>query len=291
MRSGPRKATGRRAGNWYVAAALRRREAAIGAALRAGAAGGAVALALGLAACGDDSEQAATDYEVSAEASFPEPQKLAQTSQLRIEVTNEDDETIPDVGVIVDGFSYELTDPNDPEQPDPAVADPSRPQFVVERSPIEFFAEAAEGEEASLVDREVAVPYGRGTAYAGTYTLGSLAPGKTALFRWDVTAVKAGPYEIAWQITGDTAPGHNIVDEVGEPVSGSFEGKVSDAPVDARVGKDGTTVIREGQGGARRSEDYGGGPGAGGGSDAGGAESGSGGGEAGSGSGGDSDGY
>jgi hypothetical protein len=210
---------------------------------------GAIALALGLAACGDDSQEpadAGAGYEVSAEAMWPEDQKLAKSSRLLIEVTNQGEEVIPDIAVTVLGFDYELRDPNNRDLPDPDVADPERPQFVVDKSPIEFETEEL-GSDASLVDREVAVPYGRQTSYVGTYTLGELDPDETAIFRWDVTAVKAGPYKLDWSVAGGTEPGDTVVDTAGDPVEGSFSGVVSDAPVDAEVAKDGKSVVREGK--------------------------------------------
>ena len=209
----------------------------------------AIALALGLAACGGGSDQPAdaeAGYEVSAEAMWPEDQKLAKSSRLQIEVTNQGEEVIPDIAVTVLGFDYELRDPNNRDLPDPDVADPERPQFVVDKSPIEFLTEEA-GPDDSLVDKEVAVPYGRQTAYVGTYTLGALDPEETAIFRWDVTAVKAGPYELDWSVAGGTEPGDNAVDTAGNPVEGSFAGIVSDEPVDAEVAKDGKSVVREGK--------------------------------------------
>lgn len=199
---------------------------------------------LAMASCGGDDQSADSDagYQVSAKGSFPEEQKLARTSQLRIEVTNEDDRTIPDIAATVLGFNYELKDPQNAELPDPDVADPERPQFVVDRSPIEYLTPKAEP-DSSLVDKEVAVPYGRQTAYVGTSALGALAPGKTAVFRWDVTAVKAGPYNLKWSVAAGVEPDQTAEGSDGQPIGGSFVGEVDDAPVDAEVAKDGKSVI------------------------------------------------
>jgi len=38
------------------------------------------------------------------------------------------------------------------------------------------------------------------TAYVGTWALGPLKPGEQKTFRWDVTAVRAGPYEITYEV-------------------------------------------------------------------------------------------
>lgn len=205
------------------------------------------ASALVLGACGgggerQDANEPEGTYEVDAQASFPDEQKLARPSQMRIEVENVGTETIPNIAATVTGFDYQLADPNNPELPDPSVADPGRPRFVVDRSPIEFIDPPTASDERSLVDQEVDPPYGRKTAYVGTYTLGELPPGETATFRWDVTAVNAGDYDIEWTIAGSTSGKSRAVDSNGETSTGSFKGTVDNAPVDAEIGKDGKSV-------------------------------------------------
>jgi hypothetical protein len=203
-----------------------------------------------LAACGDGAtEDSAEDFEVDVlKQEFPEVQKLARTSVMTIEVENIDTRTIPDIGVTVEGFDYELTDPGDPDLPDPDVADPARPQFVVNRSPVEYLTPTGpdtQAEERSLVDEEVEVPYGRGTDFVGTYTLGELPAGESAQFRWDVTAVQAGPYELTWRVVAGTSHDLNAVGTDGQPVEGSFSGKVSDAQVKADIARDGKSIITD----------------------------------------------
>lgn len=204
--------------------------------------------AVALAACGGEPEdKTAGEFEVEVvDATFPDDQKLARTSDLEIEVENTGSETIPDIAVTVNGFNYELTDPGDAELPDPSVADPERPRFVVNRSPIEFLPQEKRA-DPSLVDREVAPPYGRQTAFVNTYTLGELPAGESAVFRWNVTAVQPGEYDIEWTVDAGTGPDTKAVDSGGSAPSGGFSGVVEDAPVEARIGKDGKTVITEGR--------------------------------------------
>ena len=83
------------------------------------------------------------------------------------------------------------------ENRDPELADPERPQFVINGVPREIggFPEAKE-----------ASPLGCDTAYVNTWACGPLAEGKQRTFRWSVTAVQAGDFEINWRVAaGSTA--------------------------------------------------------------------------------------
>jgi hypothetical protein len=177
------------------------------------------------------------------EVSFPKKQKLAKDSRLTIEVRNVGDETISDISVTLDGFSKKLEDPYDPGEVDPNVADPSRPVFVVDQSPVEFLRSRVPVDQ-SLVDREVNPPYGRETAYVNTYSLGELAPKDTALFRWDVSAVEAGPYKLEYTVNVGLDGVAEAVSEGGEPLEGDISGVISDRSPAARVlSSDGETIV------------------------------------------------
>ena len=88
-----------------------------------------------LAACGgerQDENEVSGDFPVEVvAAAFPDDQKLAKSSDLTITLRNAGDETIPNVGVTVNGFNYRKTD-------DPSLADPERPVFAVNGVPIEI---------------------------------------------------------------------------------------------------------------------------------------------------------
>jgi hypothetical protein len=190
-----------------------------------------------------DANEPSGDFPVAVDASFPDDQKLAQDSRLQVEVENVGDETIPNANVTVDGFSKLLRDPNDPARVDPRQADPQRPVFVVDKSPSEFNRERSTTNQ-SLVDREVNPPAGNDTAYVDTYSLGQLAPGDTAVFRWDVSAIDPGPYKITYRVNAGLDGKAKAVDEDGggQPI-GEFAGVIQDEAPGARVADDGETIV------------------------------------------------
>lgn len=182
------------------------------------------------------------------EVSFPTQQALAKDSRLVIDVRNVGDRTIPNVNVTVHGFQRKVRNPADPSEVDPELADPERPVFVVNQSPIEFLREPEEG-QPSLVDREVTPPAGndrRGTVYVDTYSLGELPPDESALFRWDVSAVESGPFRLTYEVHAGLDGKAQAVSEGGEPLSGSIAGTIRDTPEQAKVAEsDGKTIVTE----------------------------------------------
>ena len=163
------------------------------------------------------------------ESSFPQKQKLAQSSDLAITVRNSGDETVPNVAVTLKGLSYRAT------QPDVANAD--RPQFAINGVPREIggFPEAKD-----------ATPLGCDSAYVNTWACGPLKPGAERTFVWKVTAVKAGPYDISWRVAaGLNGKAKAVATGGGAAPSGSFSGTVSNEAPDVRIADDGKTVVNE----------------------------------------------
>jgi hypothetical protein len=208
---------------WYVRRALeaRRNLCALGLA-------GVVALA----GCGggerQDEDEPEGDFSVEVvRASFPVDQKLAKSSNLLLTVRNAGDRTIPNIAVTVDGFNVRRADPE--------LADPERPQFVINGVPRQIggFPEAKE-----------ASPLGCDTAYVNTWACGPLAAGGEKTFRWSVTAVQAGDFEIDWRVAaGLDGKAKAVGAGGGEAPSGSFTGSVSDEAPEVRVADDGKTVV------------------------------------------------
>lgn len=185
-----------------------------------------------VAGCGGGERQDADEPEGEfpvevVDASFPSGQKLAKSSRLEITLRNAGRSTIPNIAVTVDGFDYRKTDET--------VADPKRPVFVINgvSRDIGGFPEAKE-----------AAPMGCDTAYVNTWACGPLRPGRQKTFRWSVTAVKAGPYEIAWRAAaGLDGKARAVSAGDGEAPRGSFSGSISDEPPQTRVADDGRTVV------------------------------------------------
>jgi hypothetical protein len=191
----------------------------------------ACATALALASCGGDRQDKGEpkgNYKVEVvSASFPEKQKLAKTSSLRIVVRNADDKTIPNIAVTVSGF--------DVRRDDPDLADPDRPIFVINGRPknIGGFPESKE-----------AAPPGCETTYVNTWACGPLKPGRQKEFKWTVTAVRAGDFTLRYVVAaGLNGKAKAIDDQGGGRPLGVFHGTVDDKPPQTRVADDGHTVV------------------------------------------------
>jgi hypothetical protein len=197
------------------------------------------ASALGATGCGgnqkQDKSEAKANFPVKlVRASFPRNQSLAKNSTLEIVVQNAGQQMIPDISVTVKcgsalggSFSTATQDTN--------VADPERPQFIVNKLP------TATDRVNPPLDP---APLERSSSYVDTYPLGPLGPRHTATFMWDVTAVKAGPYHLCWRVNAGLYGKAKAVPASGSaPVSGEFKGKVSNKPPKATIGPDGRSII------------------------------------------------
>jgi hypothetical protein len=121
---------------------------------------------------------------------------------------------LPNPSVTIDSFNRNSTQSN--------LADASRPVFVVNRG-----------------------PYGGDTANQATSAFGrELQPGDVARFKWNVTAVQAGPYKIKWTVSAGLFGKAIAVDRLGrENPSGVFIGRISNAAPHSTVNfKNGKTV-------------------------------------------------
>ena len=178
-----------------------------------------IACAAIIAGCGgggprQDADEPEGSYKVQVvEAKFPDKQSLAKRSEMVITVKNVDTKTIPNVAVTVKSF--------DSRKNDPTLADPRRPQFVVNTG-----------------------PSGGETAYVGTSALGPLKPGQTKTFKWDVTAVAAGKYALKYSVAAGLDGKAKAVLAGGGRPTGEFVGEISNEAPEARVADDGKTVVK-----------------------------------------------
>jgi hypothetical protein len=184
-------------------------------------------------ACGggerqDENEPEGTFKVDVTRASFPAEQTLAKVSEVRITVRNVDTKDVPNVAVTLNGLDVRLDDAS--------LADPSRPQFVINAVPTNIggFPEAKE-----------AGPKGGETAYVNTWALGELKPNESKTFVWKVTAVRAGKYKLAYEVSGGLNGKAKAVDASGKQPKGSFTGEVSKEPPKTRVADDGKTVVED----------------------------------------------
>jgi hypothetical protein len=200
---------------------------------RGGIALAGVAGLVALGGCGGGTRQDENEPEGNfpvevVSATFPEKQKLAQTSELVITVRNSGQDTIPNIAATVQGLNYRSTQPD--------LSDPERPRFALEgiQRQIGGFPEAKD-----------ASPAGCDTAYVNTWACGPLRPGAETTLVWRVTPVKAGPYDVSWRLAAGLNGKAKAVAAGGGAPTGSFSGNVSRAAPKVRIANDGKTVIDE----------------------------------------------
>lgn len=186
--------------------------------MRAGGAALAALAALAVSACGgsqQDAHEPSGKFKVQiVQQSFPSKQKLAKRSTMVIAVKNIDNRALPNPSVTIDSFSRNSTQTN--------LADASRPVFIVNTG-----------------------PRGGETANQNTSAFGQpLAPGRTAVFKWHVTAVQAGPYKIHFTVSAGLFGKAVAVDAQGNRNPGGlFAGTISNAAPHSVVNfKNGKTV-------------------------------------------------
>ena len=178
---------------------------------------GAAAFAVA-SGCGGNDRQDAHEpkgtYDVKVvNASFPSQQKLAEHATMQIVVRNDGDQTVPNLAVTVgrDGkqtFTY--------QSQQPGLADPTRPIWVVDEP-----------------------PHGGTTAYVDTWALGRLRPHQTKIFKWGVTAVRAGTYTIDYAVAAGLS-GNAKVRRA--DAAGTFRVDVTQKPSQACVTDSGQVV-------------------------------------------------
>jgi hypothetical protein len=171
-----------------------------------------------LAGCGGGERQDADEprgtWRVAVvEARFPERQRLAQTERMTIRVRNEDDRTIPNLAVTVDGLTARATQAG--------LSDPNRPVWIVDRPPT-----------------------GGTTAYRETWALGPVPPGGEREFSWQVTPVQAGDREVSFRVAAGLDGRAVARTEGGDVPGGRFDVRIDGEPADSRVDPRTGEVVR-----------------------------------------------
>ena len=205
-------------------------------------------LALALSACGGGQNQAASEpsghFKVNVStATFPSSQRLAQHTHLVIAVHNTGTKAIPDVAVTICNVTCAYPAPKGQGSSSQAfaadisqsyLANSSRPVWVIDRAPGSCGYSCQNGGQGAAV-----------TAYANTWALGLLAPGKTARFDWAVTAVQAGNHVVAWQVAAGLNGKAKAVLSNGSAPHGTFAVKVKTAPAQSYVNNNGQIVTKQ----------------------------------------------
>jgi hypothetical protein len=245
--------------SWYVARALRGPggESRRTRLRRAGAGFVAGALSVALLACGGDKErqdeaEPAGKYPVEiVSASFPPRQRLAETSFLRLGVTNAGEKELPALAITISIAGEEgeaALQPFSVRDPQPGLAIPDRPVWILES---EYPQLAGTSENA-----------GAQTANEKTFDFGALEPGETTEAVWKVTPVRPGSYTLTYRVDAGLHGKAVAVTEDGSPPAGSFAVTITDVPPQTRV-NDAGQVVEIPSGGGQGRQGSGGGSGGG----------------------------
>lgn len=185
-----------------------------------------------LAACGggerQDANEASGDFPVQiTQATFPNRQRLAVTSDLVLVVQNTGQETIPDLAITIS------TDPDADESfsvhsQQQGLAIPSRPVWVLEDGYPKLVGETA--------------PAGAETAASKTYSFGPLAAGASKSMVWRVTPSIAGAYTVAYRVAAGLGGKATAVTADGSIPEGEFVVEISDEPPQTHVDASGKVV-------------------------------------------------
>lgn len=178
-----------------------------------------VALGVLASGCGGsqrNAHEAKLSYKVEVvRARFPAKQAIARDTRLALVVRNAGARTIPNVAVTVDSFSY--------TSPYPQLSSSKRPVWIVNTGPGAVPTRPVQSEEVNP-------PGGAETAFVNTWALGALAPGKSRVFVWRVTPVKAGVHTIRYAVSAGLDGNARTRLAGGGLATGSFVARVAPAP-------------------------------------------------------------
>jgi hypothetical protein len=192
-----------------------------------------------LAACGgggerqDESEPEA-DFPVDvATAKFPNRQRLAEATELRLGVENTGTETIPDLAVTIfieDGGQGSF----DIRLDQPGLANPNRPVWVLEDK---YPRLAGESRPPGSSPADI--------ASSNTFAFGPLEAGEEREMIWKVTPVRGGTYTVNYEVAAGLFGKAKAVTADGSQPSGKFLVTISTKPPQARVNDEGKVEIEQ----------------------------------------------
>ena len=198
----------------------------------------ALALTLGLSACGGGGDQQDVDepsgnfpVEVT-KSKFPERQQLVKTTDLELEITNVGDQTIPDLAVTI--YTTPTGAPTGQPKPDrpfsvrldqPALADPTRPVWILEHKFPKLITPGV-----SRDDLGRAPSAGAAAAQTDTFQFGAVGSGEGKDIVWRVTPVVAGSYTVHYEVAAGLYGKAKAVTADGRPVKGEFAVRINSKP-------------------------------------------------------------
>ncbi len=171
-------------------------------------------------------------------AKFAARQRLAETSDLVLEVENTGDETLPDLAITIYTGDEKADGPFNIRSEQEGLADPNRPVWILEDGYPKVLAEGVE--PADLDDEPTA---GAETAATDTYAFGPVAPGQSVAAVWRVTPVQGGTFTVHYEVAGGIDGKAKAVTADGSPVEGEFVATISTKPPNTRVTDSGKVEV------------------------------------------------
>jgi hypothetical protein len=162
-------------------------------------------------------------------AKFPDRQRLAETSNVELEIENVGDQTIPNLAVtIYTTRPSAATNEPKPRRPfdirvdQPGLADPNRPAWILEDGYPKLITPGA-----SLKKIAAAPAAGAAAAQTDTFQFGPVGPGESKDIVWRVTPVIAGSYTVHYEVAAGLGGKAKAVTADGGPVRGEFEATIT----------------------------------------------------------------
>lgn len=194
------------------------------------------ALAVSVAACGSDESSDASEtagaYPVKiVTAEFPAKQRLGETTLLHLGVRNSGRKALPTLTVTISVGGEEGRNSSLPfgyRDPQPGIAQPDRPVWALAANYPKLNGSAERA--------------GAETASPKTFAFGPLKPGATADAVWKLSAVRAGKWEVLYEVGAGLGGTAKAETAPGTQAGGSFSTEISTVPPDTEVKDNGEVV-------------------------------------------------
>ena len=204
--------------------------------------------AVALASCGgggerQDEDEPEGEFPVAVtNAQFPNRQRLAETTDLKLSVENTGTEQIPDLAVTIfldDGGGAVSSGAGGQgsfsiRTDQPGLANPNRPVWILENKYPQLV-----GDEEPLGSSPAT------TAQTNTFAFGAMAPGETKEMVWRLTAVRGGTYTVNYEIAAGLQGNAEAVNADGSAPEGKFVVTISTKPPAATVDDQGNVVTEK----------------------------------------------